>query len=291
MSSQTKLGFITVILLVGCIFAIPHFRHPLAEPESADSSPIEPEVSLRRKKSEPVPSDLGATPPKTKTKTTKTDSDLAVGVAESRSLTSKRSLTSTRQTKPSSHPAPSSLRHEQWKFPPVDTFRETAGQATGDSGLPSDRSDRSDRPRPIRIPLPPASDANLAERRATAAGRRTPPANWDGARLAQANAEERQAFPSRRTNVDSTTPRGRTASIGRQQFVERQPGMPTGGEASLHRIVNGDTLENLAMQYYGDTQKAILIFDSNRSVLLNPAILPLGVDLKIPSPNGLKASR
>ena len=48
-------------------------------------------------------------------------------------------------------------------------------------------------------------------------------------------------------------------------------------------IQQGDTLLGLAEKYYGDKEKAELIFDANRAVLANAEDLPPGTRLIIPS--------
>jgi len=50
----------------------------------------------------------------------------------------------------------------------------------------------------------------------------------------------------------------------------------------LHQIEDGDTLEGLAREYLGDSQRAAEIFEANRDVLDDPEILPLGRELRIP---------
>lgn len=50
-----------------------------------------------------------------------------------------------------------------------------------------------------------------------------------------------------------------------------------------HRIVDGDTLQILSQTYYGSADHALIIFEANRQSLTSPSILPLGVELRIPS--------
>jgi nucleoid-associated protein YgaU len=49
-----------------------------------------------------------------------------------------------------------------------------------------------------------------------------------------------------------------------------------------HRIVDGDTLAALAERYLGSAARAKEIFEANREVLSDPALLPIGAELKIP---------
>jgi nucleoid-associated protein YgaU len=60
-----------------------------------------------------------------------------------------------------------------------------------------------------------------------------------------------------------------------------QPPMAVGG-SMVHRIVDGDSLATLARRYYGDEQRARDIFESNRAILRDPEILPIGTELIIP---------
>ena len=49
-----------------------------------------------------------------------------------------------------------------------------------------------------------------------------------------------------------------------------------------HRIVDGDTLERLALRYLGDGLRAEEIYELNRDRLRDPNILPVGRRLRIP---------
>ncbi len=53
--------------------------------------------------------------------------------------------------------------------------------------------------------------------------------------------------------------------------------------ATLHRIVDGDTLSKLAVEYLGRADRYLEIYEMNRGVLSSPDLLPIGVTLKIPS--------
>jgi nucleoid-associated protein YgaU len=55
-----------------------------------------------------------------------------------------------------------------------------------------------------------------------------------------------------------------------------------------HKIVDGDTLPALAERYLGAASRAREIFEANREVLVNPELLPIGVELKIP-PRGRRS--
>jgi nucleoid-associated protein YgaU len=49
-----------------------------------------------------------------------------------------------------------------------------------------------------------------------------------------------------------------------------------------HKIVDGDTLEDLAARYLGSALRSAEIFQANRDLLSDPRLLPIGAELKIP---------
>jgi len=51
----------------------------------------------------------------------------------------------------------------------------------------------------------------------------------------------------------------------------------------VHKIVDGDTLGDLAARYLGSANRALEIFEANRDLLTDPELLPIGVELKIPA--------
>jgi nucleoid-associated protein YgaU len=53
-------------------------------------------------------------------------------------------------------------------------------------------------------------------------------------------------------------------------------------EARTHKIVDGDTLANVAERYLGDPGREWEIYEANRNRLENPNLLPIGLELKIP---------
>ncbi|MEN6459703.1 MAG: LysM peptidoglycan-binding domain-containing protein [Thermoguttaceae bacterium] len=63
-----------------------------------------------------------------------------------------------------------------------------------------------------------------------------------------------------------------------------RPGsLPSKSPLRRHRIVDGDTLTGLAERLLGSSERAKEIFAANRDVLDDPNLLPIGVELKIPS--------
>jgi nucleoid-associated protein YgaU len=63
----------------------------------------------------------------------------------------------------------------------------------------------------------------------------------------------------------------------------------TNKSARRHRIVEGDTLEQIAQQYYRSSALANAIFEANRDQLQQPDVLPLGVRLILPQINSTAA--
>jgi nucleoid-associated protein YgaU len=50
-----------------------------------------------------------------------------------------------------------------------------------------------------------------------------------------------------------------------------------------HRIADGDTLAQLAAHYLGTADRWRELYDLNRDVLMNPELLPIGAELRIPT--------
>ena len=65
-------------------------------------------------------------------------------------------------------------------------------------------------------------------------------------------------------------------------LVPPQEGTPAGNGPRTHKIEDGDTLPALAERYLGSPRRANDIFNTNRDVLSNPDLLPIGAELKIP---------
>jgi len=55
------------------------------------------------------------------------------------------------------------------------------------------------------------------------------------------------------------------------------------GRRRTHNIVDGDTLANLAERYLGDAAHSLEIYEANRELLPSPGVLPIGVEIRIPS--------
>jgi phage tail protein X len=50
----------------------------------------------------------------------------------------------------------------------------------------------------------------------------------------------------------------------------------------FHRIRDGDTLDTIAREYFGNPDRANEIFDANRQLLKHPDLLPVGTEIAIP---------
>ncbi len=58
-----------------------------------------------------------------------------------------------------------------------------------------------------------------------------------------------------------------------------------GADASVrtHKIVDGDTLADLAERYLGDADRYLEIYEANRDLLPSPGVLPIGVEIRMPA--------
>ena len=61
------------------------------------------------------------------------------------------------------------------------------------------------------------------------------------------------------------------------------PSRGTQGGPIMHRIVDGDTLRDLAARYLGSEDRYLEIFEANRDKLVRPDLLPLGVKIRVPA--------
>ena len=50
-----------------------------------------------------------------------------------------------------------------------------------------------------------------------------------------------------------------------------------------HKIVDGDTLADLAERYLGDADRYLEIYEANRDLLPSPGVLPIGVEIRLPT--------
>lgn len=66
-----------------------------------------------------------------------------------------------------------------------------------------------------------------------------------------------------------------------------QVSQPTESASQWYTVQSGDTLSKIARQYYGDPNKYMLIFESNRPMLSDPDKIYPGQMLRIPSASSL----
>ena len=114
-----------------------------------------------------------------------------------------------------------------------------------------------------------------------------------------------QQVPSKPSGSLSSTPSGGASGQGtskptppslpaRFPYIQaeknsgRPPANPTPSSVRRHRIVDGDSLEKLAEQYLGSAALAGYIYQANRSLLPDPQLLPIGVEIVIPAPESLQ---
>lgn len=60
--------------------------------------------------------------------------------------------------------------------------------------------------------------------------------------------------------------------------------------ASRYRIRDGDDLTAIAIRFYGTPAAAVALWEANRGVLRNPAVLPIGADIVLPPPDAIDAT-
>jgi len=77
---------------------------------------------------------------------------------------------------------------------------------------------------------------------------------------------------------DGTGPVGPTDRAPRPVVSAQEDKQPT-----THTIRDGDTLDGIAEQYFGDRDRVRELYEANRDVLHGPDLLPIGVELRIPS--------
>jgi hypothetical protein len=80
------------------------------------------------------------------------------------------------------------------------------------------------------------------------------------------------------TNPADTTPFGTNRDEPQADTTQERPA------ASLQRhcIAPGDTLAKLAEKYWGDASQAAELYRANESILPDPRLLPIGVEIEIP---------
>jgi len=75
---------------------------------------------------------------------------------------------------------------------------------------------------------------------------------------------------------------GWTARFSREAQQRRELQLPP---AASYRVRDGDDLTGIASRFYGTPAAASLIWQANRGLLADPAVLPIGVELVLPRPD------
>ena len=86
--------------------------------------------------------------------------------------------------------------------------------------------------------------------------------------------------PSQTPAMEEKKPAGpANASLSPPRFDEQ---LVRSSEERRHIVVAGETLFTIAERYYGDGDKFIILYRTNRDVLKNPDRLPPGTSIRIP---------
>ena len=153
--------------------------------------------------------------------------------------------------------------------------RETAPATSGDDlqvvSRQADWSADTAQGTPARAAAPNESP-DIATRPLAITARQEPAA--DSAQRSQPPPELAESYSSGRSS--SPVVGRRNGLGGGARAASPQP-------ARTHKIVDGDTLQEIARQYLGSASLAGEIFEANRTKLSDPALLPIGVELTIPS--------
>ena len=85
------------------------------------------------------------------------------------------------------------------------------------------------------------------------------------------------------TNPADTAPLGTTPADANRDEPQRDTvqEQPASG-SQRHCIAPGDTLAKLAEKYWGDASRAAELYRANESILPDPRLLPIGVEIEIP---------
>jgi nucleoid-associated protein YgaU len=81
----------------------------------------------------------------------------------------------------------------------------------------------------------------------------------------------------------SSTPGATANSFNAAHFAPVTAPPSDADQTRAHIVVDGDSLSKLAGRYLDDPHRAVEIYEMNRHLLANPELLPIGVELMIPS--------
>ncbi len=72
-------------------------------------------------------------------------------------------------------------------------------------------------------------------------------------------------------------------AAGVSRPLERGIGFDETASGRTHKLIDGDTLPELAKEYLGSADRWRELYDFNRDVLADPELLPIGAELRIPT--------
>ncbi len=131
-------------------------------------------------------------------------------------------------------------------------------------------------------PSPGAGQDGLGSGRSTA-GDAQEPGRWATVLTPLGSSQPPPDLPKSYPGVPPSANSRWGLSMG-QVLPETAPSPP---RLQVHKVVDGDTLADLADRYLGSKERAAAIFAANRDVLGSPQVLPIGVELKIPPAESL----
>ena len=157
-------------------------------------------------------------------------------------------------------------------------FRKPAKPADSADAEPA----RIDRTAPSLVEHDPAAAARLSDHVDPVSNAVESPAP-----SAAADAGRSPSAPPRvAADPQAAAPQGPRADENDESPVDRVGRTPR-RRGRTHRVRDGDTLSMLAADYLGSSQRYLEIFEANREILKNPDLLPIGAELKIPSPDAI----
>ena len=156
-------------------------------------------------------------------------------------------------------------------------FRKPAEPTTSTDAEPA----RLDRTAPALVEHDPAAAARLSDQVDPVSNAVESPAP-----SAAADAGRSPSAPRVAADFQTPPPEGPRADENDVSPVDRVGRTPR-RRGRTHRVRDGDTLSMLAADYLGSSQRYLEIFEANREILKNPDLLPIGAELKIPSPEAI----
>lgn len=178
------------------------------------------------------------------------------------------------------------------------------GQAQPEIGQSTSRGDRETPAALARFPAGAQTNAAGAAAGETPPGVESPPAGvapeapkkalpgvWRPSRGASKSRSGSKTYPSAQetatkqvSGANASDPASDSANKSDEPKVSPQPRRE--GRTTRHRVRDGDTLASLAEEFLGDASEFMVIYRANQDRLSAPDVLPIGVNLTIPLPDG-----